>query len=297
MRISSKLMTGYLAMGLVTVLCAGAGFVAQGRLLDRTADITDVTVQQSDQGKQLAQLRQKIKDVERSKSLEQLTEIDVSLQGIADTWADEDGQQTVRFVREELVVLQQQKLSTLDNLAEQSEAVKATLKSLLEATRTLAEDINFDVLIGVATAADSTKEELDKTQGTTTTGMTSLSSEAVNGLQTLKAALVARGNALKLGASFVMPCLLGKRHDSTISVKTSTASPPQPNVNLIKLKIVMMRKPSPSGWIASTSYLSNCSQRDKHSSPVQNTMSMQPSRPSKRHWKKPMKMAQRSPKI
>ena len=66
--------------------------------------------------------------------------------------------------------------------------------------RALAEDINFDVLIGVATAADSTKEELDKTQGATTTGMTSLSSEAVNGLQTLKAALVARGNALKLGS-------------------------------------------------------------------------------------------------
>ena len=106
----------------------------------------------------------KIKDIERSKSLEQLTEIDVSLQGIADTWADEDGQQTVRFVREKLVILQQQKLITLDHLGQQSEAVETTLKSLLDATRTLAEDINFDVLIGVATAADSTKEELDKTK-------------------------------------------------------------------------------------------------------------------------------------
>ena len=78
----------------------------------------------------------KIKDVERSKSLEQLTEIDLSLQGIADSWADEDGQQTVRVVREELVILQQQKLATLNDLAQQSEAVETTLKSLLDATRT-----------------------------------------------------------------------------------------------------------------------------------------------------------------
>ena len=96
--------------------------------------------------------------------------------------------------------LQTAKIATLGELSKQTKAVEETFKTLLEATRTLAEDINFDVLIGVATSTDATKDKLSQSQQATTAGMAKLSTDSVNGLQTLKAALMARGHALKLSA-------------------------------------------------------------------------------------------------
>jgi uncharacterized protein YoxC len=188
MKISTKLSAGFLAVGLLTMGTAAIGVLAQGRLLERTGAITDVTVSASDQGQQLSRLRQLVSTTTRAGDSDQIQSLSNELTQLKASWPSPSAEPVIDLAIDSLAKLRLDQLQGESALTNDSDSLEKALEQLLGDTNTLVEDLNFDMLINVATAVEEVNEKLANSQKSVESATSDLSATTFEGLETIKAA-------------------------------------------------------------------------------------------------------------
>jgi methyl-accepting chemotaxis protein len=181
-----------------------------------------VTVSASDQGQQLSRLRQLVSTTTRAGDSDQIQSLSNELTQLKASWPSPSAEPVIDLAIDSLAKLRLDQLQGESALTNDSDSLEKALEQLLGDTNTLVEDLNFDMLINVATAVEEVNEKLANSQMSVESATSDLSATTFEGLETIKAVQVVRAHGLRL-TILAREAMLSEKEDQLGYVEADVA--------------------------------------------------------------------------